>query len=130
MKFRELKLRKNPDCPVCGPSPTVTKLIDYEQFCGIPRGEEEEKREMDVPEITVRELKEKIDKGDVRPADVREPNEFAISVLPGSVKIPLETSRRASTGPPRPTASWSTAASASQCEGREPTSAGFRKVWT
>jgi adenylyltransferase/sulfurtransferase len=55
MKFRELKLRKNPDCPICGPHPTITKLIDYEQFCGI-RGQEEPAGN-DVPTISVEELK-------------------------------------------------------------------------
>jgi adenylyltransferase/sulfurtransferase len=92
MSFRQLKLRKNPDCVVCGPNPTVTRLIDYEEFCGIPRAKEEEKREMGVPAITVQELKEKMDKGDAFVlVDVREPHELAISQLPGSVKIPLGT---------------------------------------
>jgi len=92
MNFRELKVRKNPDCVVCGPNPTVTRLIDYEEFCGIPRAREEEKQEMGVPAITVQALKEKIDKGDSFVlVDVREPHEIAISQLPGSVKIPLGT---------------------------------------
>ena len=92
MSFRQLKLRKNPDCVVCGPHPTVTRLIDYEEFCGIPQAKEEEKREMGVPAITVQELKEKMDKGDAFVlVDVREPHEIAISQLPGSVKIPLGT---------------------------------------
>ena len=92
MSFRQLKVRKNPDCAVCGPNPTVTRLIDYEEFCGIPRVKEEEKREMGVPAITVQELKEKMDKGDAFVlVDVREPHEIAISELPGSVKIPLGT---------------------------------------
>jgi adenylyltransferase/sulfurtransferase len=90
MTFRQLKVRKNPDCVVCGPNPTVTQLIDYEEFCGIPRVKEEEKREMGVPAITVQELKEKMDKGDAFVlVDVREPQEIAISQLPGSLKIPL-----------------------------------------
>ena len=53
MKFRELKLRKDPNCPVCGENPTVTELIDYEQFCGIPQAQAAE-QENGVPEITVR----------------------------------------------------------------------------
>ena len=90
MTFRQLKVRKNPDCVVCGPNPTVTRLIDYEEFCGIPRVKEEEKREMGVPAITVQELKEKMNKGDAFVlVDVREPQEIAISQLPGSLKIPL-----------------------------------------
>src|SRR5262249_51074610 len=90
MSFHQLKLRKNPQCVVCGPNPTVTHLIDYEQFCGIPQAKEEEKREMGVPAMTVQELKRKMDAGDAFVlVDVREPHEIAISQLPGSVKIPL-----------------------------------------
>jgi sulfur-carrier protein adenylyltransferase/sulfurtransferase len=92
MSFRQLRLRKDPHCVVCGLNPTVTRLIDYEEFCGIPRAKEEEKREMGVPAITVQELKEKMDKGDAFVlVDVREPHEIAISQLPGSLKIPLGT---------------------------------------
>jgi adenylyltransferase/sulfurtransferase len=80
MKFRELKLRKDPNCPVCGPNPTVTHLIDYEEFCGIPQAEAEEKAE--VPEIGPRELKERLDRGDpIRIIDVREPHEWDIANL-------------------------------------------------
>ena len=61
MKFRELKLRKNPDCPVCGKHPTITKLIDYNEFCGI-RGEEKPV-ETAVPEMQVEELKRRLDRG-------------------------------------------------------------------
>src|SRR5258706_5815418 len=66
MRFRELRLRKNPDCPVCGTHPTVTTLIDYNEFCGI-RGEEQPVQGSDVPkvpEIQVEELKRKLDAGD------------------------------------------------------------------
>src|SRR3954466_13414454 len=62
MRFRELKLRKNPDCPVCGTHPTVRELIDYNQFCGI-RGEETA-LETGVPAISVEELKQRLDRGD------------------------------------------------------------------
>ena len=90
MTFRQLRLRKDPACVVCGPNPTVTRLIDYEEFCGIPRAKEEEKREMGVPAITVQDLKAKMDKGEAFVlVDVREPQELAISQLPGSLKIPL-----------------------------------------
>ena len=86
MRFRELKLRKNPDCVICGPNPTVTKLIDYEAFCGV----ELEAPAVGIPEISVEDLK---DLRDRRAAfvlvDVREPHEFAISSFPESVKIPL-----------------------------------------
>jgi len=82
MKFRELKLRKNPDCPVCGKNPTVKELIDYNEFCGI-RGEEAPVAN-DVPTISVQELKQKLDaKADVFILDVREPHEYQICHLNG-----------------------------------------------
>jgi len=87
MRFRELKLRKDPSCPVCGPRPTVTKLIDYEQFCGV-RGEEAPVTTT-VPEIQVEELKRAMDAGeDVFILDVREPHEYQICNLGGHL-IPL-----------------------------------------
>jgi len=82
MKFRELKLRKNPDCPVCGKNPTITKLIDYDEFCGI-RGQEEPAGN-DIPSISVEELKKKMDaKADIFILDVREPHEYQICNLSG-----------------------------------------------
>jgi len=88
MKFRELKLRKNPECPVCGTNPTVTKLIDYVQFCGI-RGEEAPSTVTNIPEITPRDLKARLDKGDdLYILDVREPHEYDICNLNGHL-IPL-----------------------------------------
>jgi sulfur-carrier protein adenylyltransferase/sulfurtransferase len=88
MKFRELKLRKNPECPVCGKNPTVTKLIDYVEFCGI-RGEEAPSTVTNIPEMTPRELKARLDKGDdLYILDVREPHEFQICHLNGNL-IPL-----------------------------------------
>jgi len=82
MKFRELKLRKNPDCPVCGKHPTVKELIDYNEFCGI-RGEEAPVAN-DVPTISVEELKQKLDaKTDIFILDVREPHEYQICHLNG-----------------------------------------------
>ncbi len=88
LKFRELKLRKNPDCPVCGKNPTVTKLIDYEEFCGI-RGEEHIVPTT-VPEISAPELKRWMDqKKQFVLVDVREPHEFQICRIPGSTLIPL-----------------------------------------
>jgi len=87
MKFRELKLRKNPDCPACGTHPTITKLIDYNQFCGI-RGEEKPV-EAAIPEIQVEELKRRLDAGDdIFVLDVREPHEYQICNLGGHL-IPL-----------------------------------------
>ena len=87
MKFRELKLRKNPSCPACGTNRTVTKLIDYNEFCGI-RGEEKPV-EAGVPEIQVEELKRRLDAGeDLFVLDVREPHEYQICNINGHL-IPL-----------------------------------------
>jgi adenylyltransferase/sulfurtransferase len=91
MRFRELKLRKDPECPVCGTTPTVTKLIDYEQFCGI-RPEPQVQTEVPVNEweITPVELKQRLDAGDdLFILDVREPNEYQINRIQGSTLIPL-----------------------------------------
>ena len=89
MRFRELKLRKDPECPVCGDRPTVTELIDYEQFCGmIP--ELTPSDSVDGAEATVEDLKARLDGGaDVFILDVREPQEFQICRIPGSTLIPL-----------------------------------------
>jgi adenylyltransferase/sulfurtransferase len=93
MKFRELKLRKDPDCPVCGTHPTVTELIDYEQFCGIrpePQVAEVAGGAVSDWEITPVELKKRLDAGDrLFILDVREPNEYQINRIEGSTLIPL-----------------------------------------
>jgi len=90
MKFRELKLRKDPDCPVCGTHPTVTKLIDYEQFCGIAPAAPERITMNNATEITSLELKQRLDRGDdLKIIDVREPNEYQINRIAGSMLIPL-----------------------------------------
>jgi sulfur-carrier protein adenylyltransferase/sulfurtransferase len=88
MKFRELKLRKNHSCPMCGDHPTITKFIDYYEFCGV-RGEEAPGPDVQVPEITPRDLKSRLDRGDdLFILDVREPHEFQICNLNGHL-IPL-----------------------------------------
>jgi sulfur-carrier protein adenylyltransferase/sulfurtransferase len=88
MKFRELKLRKNQHCPMCGTARKIHELIDYNDFCGI-RGEEEPESDLHVPELTPRELKEKLDRGeDIFVLDVREPHEYQICNLHGHL-IPL-----------------------------------------
>ncbi|MES2309236.1 MAG: molybdopterin-synthase adenylyltransferase MoeB [Verrucomicrobiota bacterium] len=89
MKFRELKIRKDPHCPICGSHPTIKELIDYDQFCGVaPVGTKEES--FGVPEITVEELKEAIDsKKEFDILDVREPQEYEIAKIPGSKLIPM-----------------------------------------
>ena len=87
MRFRELKLRKNPECPVCGTNPTVTELIDYQQFCGIvPETPQESSVKNGIPQITVKELKRRIDVGeDVQLIDVREPYEYQIAQIGGKL---------------------------------------------
>jgi len=91
MRFRELKLRKDPDCPVCGEHPTVTQLIDYEQFCGIaPAAQAAALAPEAEDEATVEELKTRLDHQEsFLLLDVREPQEFEICRIPGSVLIPL-----------------------------------------
>ena len=87
MRFRELKLRKNPDCPVCGKNPTVTRLIDYQQFCGIvPETKEEQALKNGIPQVSVQELKQRRDAGeDVFVLDVREPYEYQIAQIGGTL---------------------------------------------
>ncbi len=91
MRFRELKLRRNPECPVCGDHPTVTKLIDYQEFCGVARGR-------GAPPVAVAasgdieptEVRAKLDRGDKFTfIDVREPHEYQICNIPGTKLIPL-----------------------------------------
>ncbi len=88
MRFRELKLRRDPDCPVCGDHPTVKKLIDYQEFCGVRPMASETVPSGDV--IDANELKGKLDRGDdFLLLDVREPHEYQIARIPGSRLIPL-----------------------------------------
>ncbi len=88
MRFRELKLRRNPECPVCGDSPTIKELIDYHQFCGVPQDEEEV-----APtafDIDPADVKARLDRGDrLVLLDVREPHELQICQLPVFKSIPL-----------------------------------------
>ena len=87
MRFRELRLRKSSECPVCGDNPTIKELIDYEEFCGITQ-QAETKPTME--EITATELKQRLDKGeDIQIIDVREPHEYEIGKIPNSKLIPL-----------------------------------------
>ena len=90
MRFRELKLRRNPDCPVCGDRPTIKQLIDYHQFCGIPEQPAAPQPGMKDGEIDAPGLKALIDRGEPFVLlDVREPHEYQICRIPGSVLIPL-----------------------------------------
>jgi molybdopterin/thiamine biosynthesis adenylyltransferase/rhodanese-related sulfurtransferase len=96
MRFRELKLRKNAECPVCGVNPTVTQLIDYEQFCGIaPETPKEASMKNGIPQLSVRELKRRRDAGeDVFVLDVREPYEYQIANIGGRLIPQNDVPRR------------------------------------
>ncbi|OGR93025.1 MAG: molybdenum cofactor biosynthesis protein MoeB [Elusimicrobia bacterium RIFCSPLOWO2_01_FULL_59_12] len=91
MKFREVKLQKDPECPVCGKNPSITQLIDYEQFCGIGLGQEEADVQTNgIKEISAKELKSMMDRHETFVlVDVREPHEYQIAKIPGSKLIPL-----------------------------------------
>jgi adenylyltransferase/sulfurtransferase len=91
MRFRELKVPKDPDCPVCGLNPTVTTLIDYDQFCGIhPAASEPATVPNNATDISAVALKQRLDRGDALTIiDVREPNEYQINRIAGSSLIPL-----------------------------------------
>jgi adenylyltransferase/sulfurtransferase len=87
MRFRELKLRRDPECPVCGDHPTVRELIDYEQFCGV---EAAPSSSSEVEETSVEDLKRRLDAdADLFLLDVREPQEYQICAMPRSTLIPL-----------------------------------------
>jgi len=86
-RWQTIKVRKDPECPVCGKNPTVTELIDYEQFCGVPADDHEVSLADSGLEITPREYARIA--GRVRLIDVREPHEFEISRLPGAELMPL-----------------------------------------
>src|SRR5438128_1256634 len=89
MHYREMRLRKDPDCPVCGENPTVTELIDYQQFCGV-RQQPQAETQNTMEEITATELKQRLDHGDdIQIIDVREPHEYEIAQIPNSRLIPL-----------------------------------------
>ena len=90
LRFKEFKIRKDPNCPICGDHPTIHELIDYDQFCGIPQADAEAAKELEVPTITATELKTKIDRKEKFVlVDVREPFEYDISRISGSKLIPL-----------------------------------------
>jgi sulfur-carrier protein adenylyltransferase/sulfurtransferase len=130
MRFRELKLRKNPDCPVCGEHRTITKLIDYAEFCGI-RGEETEIKPLDIPEITPQQLKARLDRGDdIFILDVREPHEYQICNLHGHL-IPLGDlpQRVSELDSSREIVAHCRSGKRSADAVQFLTNAGFRKIW-
>src|SRR5438477_11909726 len=91
MNFRELKLRRDPQCPLCGEHPTITRLIDYEQFCGIPA--EPAVTALNPDEVTVQEMKRALTdpKLGIKVIDVREPDEYQIAHVDGVPLIPLNS---------------------------------------
>ncbi|HLE62365.1 MAG TPA: molybdopterin-synthase adenylyltransferase MoeB [Pyrinomonadaceae bacterium] len=90
LKFRELKLRKDPSCPVCGENPTIKGLIDYEEFCGLKAGSAPGRNEMQLEEIGALQLSQRLRRGeDIQVIDVREPHEYEIARIPESKLIPL-----------------------------------------
>jgi sulfur-carrier protein adenylyltransferase/sulfurtransferase len=91
MKFREVKLRRDPECPLCGENPTITKLIDYEHFCGVMA--EPESAAANPDEVTVQEMKRALEdsKLGIRVIDVREPDEYQIAHVVGVPLFPLST---------------------------------------
>lgn len=90
MKFRELKLRRDPNCPLCGLKPTINQLIDYQEFCGLRSEPPVQTNGQFEPNISARELAEKLDRKDsLVILDVREPFEYQIAKIPHSILIPM-----------------------------------------
>jgi rhodanese-related sulfurtransferase len=130
MRFRELRLRKNPACAICGPNRTINELIDYEEFCGI-RGEEIPANIEGIAEISPYELKARLDRGDdLFILDVREPHEYQICNLNGHL-IPLGelTSRVHELDSSREIVAHCRSGKRSADAIRFLQRAGFRKVW-
>jgi adenylyltransferase/sulfurtransferase len=94
-RWTTVKVNKDPDCPVCGETPTVTELIDYEEFCGMPAHDRADETPLDpTEEVTPQQLQRAVNEG-VRVIDVREPHEWDIAHIPGAQLIPLgELSQR------------------------------------
>ncbi|HVR36230.1 MAG TPA: molybdopterin-synthase adenylyltransferase MoeB [Methylomirabilota bacterium] len=90
MKFRELKLRRDPQCPICGDHPTIKELIDYDQFCGIP--DQPEDTALDPDEVTVHEMKLALEDAGlgIKVIDVRGPDEYEIAHIDGVPQVPLD----------------------------------------
>jgi adenylyltransferase/sulfurtransferase len=89
MSFDFVKLKKNPNCRVCGPNADIKELIDYEEFCGVPSHDHEEGSAGETWDITVTELAERVKTNHLKLVDVREPHELEISRLPNATNIPL-----------------------------------------
>jgi adenylyltransferase/sulfurtransferase len=91
MKFREIKVRRDPACPICGPRPTITRLVDYEDFCGISKPLI--KTALHRDEVTVQAMKQALDNPalHIQVIDVREPDEYKLAHIPGTLLMPLST---------------------------------------
>ena len=89
MKFRELKLRRDPQCPLCGDNPTITGLIDYESFCGV--NPDDQTHAMHSDEVTVQQMKQALENANlgIQVIDVREANEYQIAHVKGATLLPL-----------------------------------------
>ncbi|MGH3321922.1 MAG: adenylyltransferase/sulfurtransferase MoeZ [Streptosporangiaceae bacterium] len=89
MSYRQVKVKKDPECPICGKNPTITELIDYEAFCGVVSDDAQEAAAGST--VTATELKEMMDRGeDFMLVDVREPHEYEIVRIPGAVLVPKD----------------------------------------
>src|SRR6266446_723284 len=90
LKFRELKLQKDPNCPICGSNPSITELIDYEEFCGLKAQPQSDAGDVKLEEIGALELSQRLRRGDdIQVIDVREPHEYEIARIPETKLIPL-----------------------------------------
>lgn len=90
MSFEFVRLKKNPNCKVCGPNPEITELIDYEAFCGVPGHDHEDDTAGSAWDISASELEQRLRQGNhITLLDVREPHELEISALEGAANIPL-----------------------------------------
>jgi adenylyltransferase/sulfurtransferase len=89
MSFDFVKLKKNPNCRVCGPNADIKELIDYEEFCGVPSHDHEDANAGSSFDITARELSERVKTNHLKLLDVREPHELEISAIPDAINIPL-----------------------------------------
>lgn len=89
MTFDFVKLKKNPNCRVCGPNADIKELIDYEEFCGVPSHDHEDDSAVSSLDITAAELSERVKTNHLKLLDVREPHELKISAMPNAVNIPL-----------------------------------------
>lgn len=89
MTFDFVKLKKNPNCRVCGPNADIKELIDYEEFCGVPSHDHEESNTVNSFDITAKELAERVKTNHLKLLDVREPHELEISKIPSALNIPL-----------------------------------------